>query len=122
MHFLWGVWRPGLFAILWGLLLIIPGIIAMIKYSMTVYILLDKPELSVKEAMKLSSEITMGHKLKIFGAVFVIMMIFVVCNVLLEITTQSLYITQIVTWGITIILAPFGQLFFAGIYERIRRS
>ena len=75
MHFLWGFWRPALFATLWGLLLIIPGIIAMIKYWMTVYILLDKPELSVKEAMKLSSEITMGHKLKIFGAVFVIMMI-----------------------------------------------
>ena len=72
MHFLWGFWRPAIFIFLWSLLLFVPGLIAGMKYIMTLFILLDNPELSVKEAMMHSAEITMGHKLKIFGAFFVV--------------------------------------------------
>ena len=53
LHFVWGFYRVCLIASLWSLLFIIPGIIAMLKYSMTLFILLDHRELSVKEAMNL---------------------------------------------------------------------
>lgn len=122
MHFLWGFWRPAIFSFLWSLLLIVPGLIASMKYVMTLFILLDNPELSVKEAMMHSAEITMGHKLKIFGALFVALLISLGCTVLVQIITQSANIATIVSWGISIILVPFTSLFFAGIYERIRRS
>ena len=122
MHFLWGFWRPTIFIFLWSLLLIVPGLIAGMKYIMTLFILLDNPELSVKEAMMHSAEITMGHKLKIFGALFVVVLISSGCTVLVQIITQSVNIATIVSWGISIILMPFTSLFFAGIYERIRRS
>ena len=122
MHFLWGFWRPTIFIFLWSLLLIVPGLIAGMKYMMTLFILLDNPELSVKDAMMQSAEITMGHKLKIFGALFVAVLISSGCTILVQIITQSANIATIVSWGISIILMPFGSLFFAGIYERIRRS
>ena len=122
MHFLWGFWRPAIFIFLWSLLLIVPGLIAGMKYIMTLFILLDNPELSVKEAMKHSAEITMGHKLKIFGAFFVVALISSGCTVLVQIITQSANIATIVGWGISIILTPFTSLFFAEIYEMIRRS
>ena len=122
MHFLWGYWRPAIFIFLWSLLLIVPGLIACMKYIMTLFILLDNPELSVKEAMMHSAEITMGHKLKIFGALFVAVLISSGCTVLVQIITQSANIATIVGYGISIILMPFTSLFFAGIYERIRRS
>ena len=89
---------------------------------MTLFILLDNPELSVKDAMMQSAEITMGHKLKIFGALFVVVLITSGCTVLVQIITQSANIATIASWVISIILMPFTSLFFAGIYERIRRS
>ena len=122
MHFIWGFWRPVLFTMLWSLLLIVPGLIACMKYSMTYYILLDNPELSVKEAMKHSTEITMGHKFKIFCAIFVITMISAVGGILIANTIRSFYLVVIMSYGIPIIFMPFTLLFGSGIYERIRRS
>ena len=46
-----------LFTTLWSLLFIIPGIIAAYSYSMTLYILLDNPDMKVMDAIKKSKEI-----------------------------------------------------------------
>ena len=51
---------------LWFLALIVPGIIKMYAYSMVPYILADNPEISHKEALKLSDEMTYTHKLDMF--------------------------------------------------------
>ena len=48
------------------LLLIIPGIIWSIKYSMAMYCLVDK-KLGVKESLKMSAELTRGVKWQLFG-------------------------------------------------------
>ena len=56
----------GIYTALWTLLLIVPGIIATIKYSMTFYIWVDNPDIGIDEAISLSIEMTDGHKLEIF--------------------------------------------------------
>jgi len=56
----------GIYTLLWTLLLIVPGIIAFIKYSMTYYIWVDNPNIGIDEAISQSIEMTDGHKLEIF--------------------------------------------------------
>ncbi|GHU42468.1 hypothetical protein FACS1894111_06460 [Clostridia bacterium] len=54
------------FTFLWALLFIIPGIIKAISYSMSYYILADKPDLTAREALNESKRITKGHKAELF--------------------------------------------------------
>lgn len=54
------------FTVLWLLLLIIPGIIAMLRYSMAYYIMNDNPELKPLEAIELSKKMMYGHKERLF--------------------------------------------------------
>ena len=55
-----------LFRFLWGLLLIVPGIIKRYSYRMAPYILADRPELSGTEVLILSRQMMNGHKWKTF--------------------------------------------------------
>ncbi len=55
-----------LFRFLWGLLLIVPGIIKSYSYRMAPYILADRPELSGTEVLTLSRQMMDGHKWKTF--------------------------------------------------------
>jgi uncharacterized membrane protein len=54
------------YVLLWALLLIIPGIIAALSYSMTFYILADNESMGAKEAMARSKKMMMGNKWKFF--------------------------------------------------------
>lgn len=56
----------GVYIVLWSILLVIPGIIAMIKYSMTFFVWADNPDIYVSEAISKSVDITYGHKFQIF--------------------------------------------------------
>jgi uncharacterized membrane protein len=56
----------GLFIILWMLLLIIPGIIAAISYSMTFFILADDSSIGPMEAIDKSKKMMAGYKWKYF--------------------------------------------------------
>jgi len=55
----------GLFSALWSLLLIIPGIIAALSYSMVFYILIDNPDIKILDAIEESKRITKGYKMDI---------------------------------------------------------
>lgn len=55
-----------IFVILWSILLIIPGIIAALRYSQAYFILLDNPEISPLEAIKRSKQMMVGNKGKYF--------------------------------------------------------
>lgn len=55
-----------LFTILWLLLLIVPGIIAAISYSMSFYILRDNPEIKAMDAIDASKKMMVGYKWKYF--------------------------------------------------------
>jgi uncharacterized membrane protein len=54
------------YVLLWALLLIIPGIIAALGYSMTFYILADDPIINPQDALNKSKSMMDGHKLKLF--------------------------------------------------------
>ncbi|MCB2294305.1 DUF975 family protein [Clostridium algoriphilum] len=56
-----------IFTILWTLLLIIPGIIATLRYSMSYYIMMDNPELSAFESLNQSKLMMAGFKFKLFS-------------------------------------------------------
>ena len=51
-----------IFTALWSILLVIPGIIKSLGYSMTPFLMVENPNLTAKEAIKLSQEKMMGHK------------------------------------------------------------
>lgn len=55
-----------LFIVLWSILLIIPGIIAGLSYSMAFYILADDPFLQPKEYLERSKKMMYGYKWKLF--------------------------------------------------------
>ena len=55
-----------IYVLLWTLLLIVPGIVKSISYSMTAYVLHDYPELSYDAAITRSSDIMRGHKMQYF--------------------------------------------------------
>lgn len=48
------------------ILLIVPGIILSLAYSMTYYIMLDNEEISIIEAMRQSRQMMAGHKAELF--------------------------------------------------------
>ena len=106
-RFVWGNLRMGIFTLLWTLLLIIPGIIAGIRYSMTIYIMLDKPEYTAKEAMTESIQIMKGHKMQLFGYSLLFCLI--------------MFFGTILTLGIGLIwLIPWSASFMASFYDSIR--
>jgi uncharacterized membrane protein len=55
-----------LFVMLWSLLLVIPGIIAGLAYSMTFYILAENKDIKPLAALKESKKIMRGNKWKLF--------------------------------------------------------
>ena len=54
------------FVFLWGLLLIIPGIVKHYSYSMVSSILAENPDMDYKRALKLSEDMTNGFKMDLF--------------------------------------------------------
>lgn len=55
-----------IYTILWSLLLIVPGIIKSLSYSMTSFILRDRSDLRDNAAIELSMDMMKGHKLELF--------------------------------------------------------
>ena len=60
------VFLRGLYAFLWSLLFIIPGIVKSFSYAMTPFIMADNPNLTASEAINLSKKMMDGHKLDLF--------------------------------------------------------
>ena len=56
----------GLYTFLWSLLFVIPGIVKSFGYAMTPFLMAEDPNLTAKEAIKLSQEKMMGHKGELF--------------------------------------------------------
>ena len=59
-------WLIALFTFLWSLLLIVPGIIAALGYSMAYFIMIDDPKMKAIDALRKSKEMMMGRKGKLF--------------------------------------------------------
>ncbi len=96
----------GVFVTLWSLLLVIPGIIAMYRYSMTFFILADNPSMHGLEAIRKSKEIMKGHKWELF---------------VLELSFIGWFILCFITFGIAWIwVAPYYYVTHAAFYEKIK--
>ena len=97
-----------LFIFLWSLLLIVPGIIAAMSYSMSFFILADNPDIRVQEALSLSKEMMYGYKMKYF---------------LMQLGFFGLALLCILTLGIGFLwLLPFAQVTNSKFYDDIKDS
>ncbi len=95
-----------LFVFLWSLLLIIPGIIASIAYSMTFFILADEPELGASDALAKSKRMMRGYKWKYF------------C---LNLRFIGWAILCVISLGIGFLwLIPYMQISYAKFYEDVK--
>ncbi|MBR3812412.1 MAG: DUF975 family protein [Spirochaetaceae bacterium] len=95
-----------LWVFLWTLCFIIPGIIKAIAYSQMFYILAENPDISVSKAMRMSIEMTKGHKTDLF------------------VTALSFIgwaLLSCLTAGILLIwVVPYMNLTFANIYQYLK--
>lgn len=97
-----------IFATLWTLLLIIPGIIKSYSYSMTEYILRDEPELKYNAAIERSMEMMQGHKADLFW---------------LDLSFIGWFILSILTLGFGfLLLIPYMETAHAKFYEDLKSN
>lgn len=97
-----------LFILLWMLLLIIPGIIAAISYSMTFYILADDNSISAMDAINKSKKMMNGYKWKFF------------C---LHLRFLGWALLCLLTLGIGFLwLAPYVQISVAKFYDDVKAN
>lgn len=107
-HHVWGTLLRTIFVCLWSLLLFVPGIIKGLSYSMTNYILVDRPELSANEAINLSKDMMYGHKFDLFY---------------LYLSFAGWYILCIFTFGIGVLwLMPYIQTAQASFYLDVKED
>lgn len=94
------------YIILWSLLLIVPGIIAALSYSMTFYIMADEPHLHAEEALEKSKKMMDGYKMKLFQLCLWFLLLSVLC---------------ILTLGIGFLwLIPYVHVTMAKFYDDIK--
>ena len=60
----------GIYTFLWSLLLLVPGIIKSISYSMTYYIMRENPGMSGEQAIQRSMAMMRGHKMQYFLLIY----------------------------------------------------
>ncbi len=125
-----------LFILLWSLLLIIPGIIAAISYSMTFYILADDNSIGAMDALKKSKKMMDGYKWKYFCLVLRFLgwaLLFILTYFILALGIGFLWpeeekakawgnvICFILTLGIGFLwLIPYMQVSIAKFYDDIK--
>ncbi|EJS10308.1 DUF975 domain-containing protein [Bacillus sp. MYb56] len=96
------------YLMLWTLLLIIPGIIKSFSYSMTYFILNDRPEYTANQAITESRHMMNGHKMDYF---------------LLCLSFLGWFILSILTLGIGFLWsAPYFYATSAAFYEEISKE
>lgn len=89
-------------------LLIIPGIIIALGFSMTYYILVENPELSIEESLKESWRLTNGYKMELF---------------VLHLRFILWYLLGLLCFGIGIfVVMPWHQLTLANYYNYLKQQ
>ncbi len=97
-----------LFTLLWTLLLIIPGIIAALSYSMTYFILVDDENIGANDAIDKSKKMMDGYKWKLFCLGLRFFLLALLC---------------ILTLGIGFFwLFPYMQVTYAKFYDDVKSN
>ena len=119
--------------LIWGLLLIVPGIIYGLNYSFAAFILFENPNLSCKEILAKSKQMTMGKKFQIF--LMALGMIALVClaasvgvglyylfglfmSVPTFLTVLLIAVPAIIM--LVIVALPLFEIYLAGLYENAK--
>ncbi|WP_055669664.1 DUF975 family protein [Desnuesiella massiliensis] len=98
----------GIFIFLWTLLLIIPGIIAMMRYSMSFYIMHDNPHFTALEALDRSKEMMEGE----LGRLFMLWLSFL-----------GWFILGLISLGIGFIwITPYYKATLTAFYEDLKAT
>lgn len=108
-RYLGGTLLVGLYTFLWSLLFVIPGIIKGLSYALTPYILREMPDLSVNQAIKLSSRMMDGHKMELF----VLNLSFIGWALLGAMTFYVLTLGYV---------APYMNISVAGFYDEVKKE
>ena len=95
----------GLYALLWSLLFVIPGIVKTFSYAMTPFILADNPNLTANQAITRSRELMDGHKWELF---------------VLSLTFIGWEILGTLTFGIGLLwVTPYKNAAYAAFYRQL---
>lgn len=95
-----------IFTFLWALLLIVPGIIKSLAYSLAPFILADNPELSANQAINKSMKMMKGHKMDLF---------------LIMLGYMGFALLSILALGIPLLwVVPYYQAVLAKFYEEVK--
>ncbi len=101
---LWLEILMSIFVFLWSLLLIVPGIIALYRYRMALYILIENPKLSALDCIRASCKLMRGHK----GELFVLDLSFLGWVLLTAFPFVTVWVT------------PYMELTYANYYIALR--
>ena len=98
----------GLYTFLWSLLFIIPGIVKYYAYAMTPYIMAEKPNMGINDAITKSREIMKGHKWQLFW---------------LDVSFIGWMLLGVVTLGLGFVFVwPYYNAARAAFYKEIKKS
>lgn len=111
-----------LFTFLWSLLIVVPGIIKGISYSMTPFILTDNPKIGYKRALKLSMAMTKGQLWNIFvlSLSFILWGLLASVPAFLFIFTHSRFLVSVFGFIGWAFLAPYITATFCELYAKLR--
>lgn len=106
----WAAFKVGfltkLFTFLWSLLLVIPGIIKMFAYSMSMYVLAENKGMSASECIDRSKKLTDGHKMDLF---------------VLSLSFIGWLLLCSITFGIALVyVLPYMEATFANAYHYLK--
>jgi hypothetical protein len=102
----WAMFVTRIFVLLWGLLLIVPGVIKSLEYCMVKYLLAENPELPGSRARAISSTLTDSQK----GPIFVLILSFL-----------GWYALGLVCAGVGILFVhPYYRATMAELYATLR--
>lgn len=94
------------YQLLWTLLLIVPGIIKSYSYSMTLFVMRDRPELEYNAAIEESMRLMQGNKMRLF---------------LLDLSMAGWFLLSLLTLGIGFLfLVPYTLTAHAAFYEDLK--
>lgn len=98
----------GLYTFLWTLLLIIPGLVKSYSYAMTPYIMAEKPQMGINEAITKSREMMDGHKWQLF---------------MLDLSFTGWMLLSILTLGLALVFVwPYYSAARAAFYKEIKKK
>jgi hypothetical protein len=131
-HVAGGMCWKKLWVFIWGLIPVVGFIFAIVKslsYAFTPYILLEKPNISATEALKVSMEKTKGYKGQMFVAAVLPVIAFIMVFIILALLAMipfigSLFATidVLLTIGFALFINLFLGLVFAGFYDMAENS